>query len=122
MADLKQSVTAAGGAVFGNASLNLQSILGTTFPGQPKDLLGVNTVDTTLTDTANGGADVVSAMFCDARVDELQAALAYAVLMEPRVMAADDPDTLTIKLTFYQSTGEGIQNVNGIAKIITGAT
>lgn len=89
--DLQAAVAAATGGVFANSGTD-QSVLNARSDGYVGSLFGVPIAMTNLTDTANGAADVVGAMYVDASNDpKRHAALGIALNYMPRVRARMEP-------------------------------
>lgn len=119
---LQSSIAATTGAVFGNASANVQNIMGPPDNGYLGPVFRLPVWYSNLRATANAGADEVGAIVVDARGNEKQAPLGFVQLWAPRVMSVQDPRIVAYLYTVHGCYGYGLINANTICKIITSAT
>lgn len=92
--DFQQSVATAGAAVLGGGNID-QTVLNSRNDGYMGSFMNVPIGITNLTDTANGGADVVSGMFVNGNPamggNPRNAGIGWNYLRLPKVMERDDP-------------------------------
>ncbi len=117
--DLLVSIAGSTGAVFGNANVS-QSMLNANSDGYMGNLFGVDCWVTNLTDTANTGADVVSAMFCNGSSTPAYAAFGLAVLWNPEADMLFLPDQNSRQVAVSMAYGCGRISDFG-CKIVTDA-
>lgn len=105
--DLRAAVAASTGTVFANSAQPLQSILKPGANGYVGSLFEVENWMTNLTDTANGGADVVGSMFISGSASPEFAGLGMALLWMPRVRSLALPDQLADQIAISACYGVG---------------
>lgn len=119
--DLRSAVAASGAQVFGNAATGAQTILNARSDAYLGELFGVRTWLTNLTDTANGGADVVGFMGINGASSPNYAPIGVALLWQPKVKALPSPANTSEVVAITMAYGEGEIADEYYVKLVTDA-
>lgn len=118
--DLLAAIAASTGTVFANASTD-QSLLNARSDGVMGSLFGVECTVSNLTDTANTGADVVSAMWVDPASNPGHCPFTFVQLWGPRLKTNTNVDMPSWKGSTTMAYGVGTTHAAAGVKIVTDA-
>ena len=118
--DLRLAVAASNSTIFAN-SMTSQTVLNSRSDAYLGELFGVPIWLTNLTDTANGGADVVGCIMIEGASAPENAPIGVALLWEPRVRTLYLPEQIGEQVAITMAYGAGEISDFNYVKLVTDA-